>query len=79
MAWENSDFCGYDVVTGDKPMDEFSLCLTKIAKHYEERFERKPLLAELLYAFEIVVIANASDVFSDPGMINNMRIELGEK
>jgi hypothetical protein len=49
MAWD--DFETYDGQgwTGDKPIDEFSSCLSRIAQAYEERFGRKPRLIEVLH------------------------------
>ncbi|MFV7761099.1 hypothetical protein ACNPKZ_11125 [Shewanella algae] len=42
-----------------------------------ERFERKPTVAEVLYAFKIAMISNGPDVFSDHQHIDDMIIELG--
>jgi hypothetical protein len=77
MAWDDSEFCGYDIVSGDKPLDQLSIALKKISLEYMERFERKPTVAEVLYAVKIVMISNGPDVFSDPQHIDDMIIKLG--
>lgn len=76
MAWDDSEFCGYDIVSGDKPLDQLSIALKKISLEYMERFERKPTVAEVLYAVKIVMISNGPDVFSDPQHIDDMIIKL---
>ncbi len=77
MAWDDSEFSGYDIISGDKPLDQLSIALKKISLEYMERFERKPTVAEVLYAFKIAMISNGPDVFSDPQHIDDMIIELG--
>lgn len=52
MAWDDFDLHGHKGFTGDKPMDEFVGALQRITGTYEERFSRKPTLAELVYPFE---------------------------
>ena len=76
MAWDNSEFCGYDIVSGDRPLDQLSIALKKISLEYTERFGRKPTVAEILYAFKIVMISNGSDVLSDPQHVEDMIIKL---
>ena len=66
MAWEQGEFCGKPIVVGDKPIDEFNLCLKKIAAEYTDRYERKPTVAEILYSFGMAVSCNSEEYFSDP-------------
>ncbi len=65
MAWD--DFETYDGQgwTGDKPIDEFSSCLSRIAQAYEERFGRKPRLIEVLHALGQVIDADPSRYLCD--------------
>src|SRR5262245_42963000 len=52
MAWDDFELHGHKGYTGDKPMDEFVGALQRITIAYEERFSRKPTLAEFVYQFE---------------------------
>lgn len=74
MAWESGKFGDVVVTTGDKPLDEFSLALSKIAGAYLDRFDRKPSIAELLYAFDLVLRSSPEEYVSDPLMIDFVRI-----
>jgi hypothetical protein len=76
MAWDNDKFYGQDVLTGDKPIDELSLSFQKIKTDYEERFQRKPTVAELLYAINIVMKADPERFFSDPDSIHHATIKI---
>ena len=50
MAWDDFETDDGQGWTGDKPIDEFSSCLSRIAQAYEERFGRKLRLIEVLQA-----------------------------
>lgn len=76
MAWDDNNFCGFDVITGDKPFDEIGICFDKIVDSYEERFDRKPTVAEFLYSFNILMLSNGEEIFSDPENLNNMIIKI---
>ena len=76
MAWDESEFNGQSVMVGDRPLDEFSLALTKIAVEYVDRYGRKPTVAEVMYAFKVVMMSNSNDYFSDPEMLNRTVIYL---
>ena len=79
MAWECNYFCGYEVESGDKPIDEISLALKRVKFEYIERFGRKPSVAELLYAFDIAINSSGDDLLSDPESLHNMILELKVK
>lgn len=66
MAWEDFEKDGIKGFTGDKPFDEFAIALAKIATAYEERFDRKPIMMELMYALERILQSNAKNYISDP-------------
>ena len=51
MAWEDFERNGAKGMSGDRPIDEFTFALQRIATAYEERYSRKPFVNELLYAF----------------------------
>jgi hypothetical protein len=76
MAWDESEFCGESVLIGDKAMDEFSLALTKISVEYLDRYGRKPTVAEIMAAFNIVMLSNSNAYFSDPEMLDQINISL---
>ena len=65
MAWDDFDAEQGQGFTGDKPIDELALCLTRIAQAYVERFERKPRLIEVLHALEQVFDADPSRYLCD--------------
>jgi hypothetical protein len=67
MAWDDFDTDDGQGSTGDKPIDEFSSCLSRIAQAYEDRFGRKPRLIEVLYAFEQVINADPFRYLCDVG------------
>ncbi|MEJ2612238.1 MAG: hypothetical protein P8179_19775 [Candidatus Thiodiazotropha sp.] len=76
MAWDNGKFCGYEIVSGDKPIDQLSIAINKISLDYIDRFGRKPSTAEILYVFKIVILSNGPELLSDPGMIDDVIIKL---
>lgn len=76
MAWDQSEFCGQSIIIGDKVIDEFSLALTKISVEYIDRYCRKPTVAEIMYAFKVVMLSNSNDYFSDPINLTNAHISL---
>ena len=78
MAWDESEFCGKPVMIGDKTIDEMSLAMKKISIDYIERFDRKPTIAEALYAINIVLLAGAAEYFSDPDLVKKMQISFRE-
>lgn len=53
-------------MTGDKPLDEVALALTKIARAYQDHFDRSPFIAEILYALEMVIGADPTHYLADP-------------
>ncbi len=50
MAWDDFETDDGQGWTGDKPIDEFSSCLSRIAQAYRDRLGRKPRLIEVLQA-----------------------------
>lgn len=66
MAWYEFERNNAKGITGDKPMDEFAMALSRIVSSYEERGARKPTTAELLYALENVLGATPEKYVSDP-------------
>lgn len=76
MAWDNNSFCGKEIITGDIPMDIMSLSVDKIAAEYEKNFDRKPTVAELLYAFKIAIACQDEDSISDPESLDEIVIQL---
>jgi hypothetical protein len=65
MAWEEFERNGVKGITGDQPIDEFAIALEEIAKDYQERFFRKPTIAELMWAMETVLGSNPTRYVSD--------------
>jgi len=65
MAWDDFERQGVKGVTGDAPLDEITLALTKITAKYQERFSRKPTLGEILFALEKVIGAHPERYVSD--------------
>ncbi|MCK5896417.1 MAG: hypothetical protein KAG20_06400 [Cocleimonas sp.] len=65
MAWEDFNRNGIEGISGDKPIDEMSLALKRIVTAYENRYERKPNMTEIVYALETVITANPSAYVSD--------------
>lgn len=74
MAWEETKRQGQVIMTGDKPIDAMALALQKITQSYIERFDRKPALAEILYALELVIMAAPSSYLSEPEAIGAQNI-----
>jgi hypothetical protein len=65
MAWEKAVRQGQTLDTGDKPIDELGLTLKKLSLIYQDRYGRKPILVEILYALEIVLLADPSLYIED--------------
>lgn len=53
-------------LTGDMPIEAFSIALKRIAESYTNRFGRPPMLAEVLYALRVVLVANPDELVFDP-------------
>jgi hypothetical protein len=70
MAWEQFEQNGAAGYTGDAPVDSFALALRDIAKAYQNRFDRKPTLAEVLYSLANVLRANPAAYLADPDGID---------
>jgi hypothetical protein len=66
MAWDKFVRNGVEGFSGDKPIDEIALALKKVTKAYEERFSRKPTVAEILHALETIIGAAPAQYVSDP-------------
>jgi len=66
VAWEQFDRRGRKGMSGDKPIDEMSLALRRIAVAYEERYERKPSLDEIMHALDVVLRSSPADYVCDP-------------
>jgi hypothetical protein len=66
MVWEKAVRQGQTLDTGDKPIDELALTLKKLAVIYQDRYGRKPFVAEILYALEVVLLADPDLYLSDP-------------
>jgi hypothetical protein len=66
MAWEDFERNGIKGTSGDRPIDEFAFALQRITTAYEDRYSRKPLVHELLYALETVVGSSPTRYVSDP-------------
>ena len=78
MAWDEGEFCGQAIMTGDKPFDEFALALTRIVDAYLDRYDRKPTVAEALYSFKLVMRANSGGYFCDPATLANICVTVSE-
>ncbi len=66
MAWEETKRHGETVMTGDKPVDEMAFTLKKLVRAYEDRWERKPSLQEIIYTFELVIQSAPETYLSNP-------------
>ena len=60
MAWDDFETDDGQGWTGDKPIDKFSSCLSRIAQAYQDRFGRKPRLIEVLHALGQLIDADPS-------------------
>ncbi len=65
MAWDDFEMDDGQGWTGDKPIDEFSSCLSRIAQAYQNRLSRKPRLIEVLHALGQVIDADPSRYLCD--------------
>jgi hypothetical protein len=66
MAWEEFERDGAKGMTGDQPIDEMALALGRVVRAYEDRFSRKPMMAEIVRALETVVSAQPARYVHDP-------------
>ena len=62
--------------TGDKPIDQFSSCLSRIAQAYKERFGRKPRLIGVLHALEQVIDTDPSRYLCDVEEGESVRLQV---
>ena len=73
MAWEETKRQGKIIMTGDKPVDEIAFTIKRLVKIYEDRWDRKPLLQEILYALEVVIQSAPERCVSNPKEINEQQ------
>lgn len=66
MAWDTFTKNGKEITTGDKPMDEMAIALAKIAKAYQDRYDRNPYMRELIHALKIVIKSTPQKYLADP-------------
>lgn len=76
MAWEELEVRGVRVVTGDKPLDEWSAALRRVRAHYEEQFQRRPTIAEVLQSFQTVLASIGERELEDGAAMQGCRLEL---
>ncbi len=74
MAWDNFIHDNVQCFTGDKPLDDFALAITRISVEYEERFGRQPKVIELITAFELILNAYKEDSIFDLRENDNISI-----
>jgi hypothetical protein len=65
MAWDDFIHDNVQCFTGDRPLDEFALAITRISVKYEERFGRQPKIIELITAFESILNSYKEDRIFD--------------
>ena len=68
MAWHEFDQDGLRGITGDDPLDEFALAMTRI-RHTSVAPLTKPTMAELTYSLKAIVAANPGKYISDTGAV----------
>lgn len=76
MSWEEFEARGVRGMTGDKPLDEWSAALRRIRAHYEEQFQRRPTLAEILQSFQTTLVAIGERELEDGAAMRGCRLEL---
>lgn len=79
MAWEEFERDGSGGFTGDRPLDELAAALKAIARAYDERFGRKPTVAEVLYNLERLLSSIPERYVSDPEGLDGSRISINRK
>jgi hypothetical protein len=58
MGWWSIKHSGEELIQGDAPYDILGDSFEQLAQEYEEEWDRKPTLAELVYAIETVLAAS---------------------
>lgn len=58
MGWWADKQGDVELIVGDDPYDALSEALDRIVQAYEEEWERKPTLEELIHSFEVVLGAD---------------------
>lgn len=76
MAWEEFESRGVRGMTGDKPVDEWSAALGRVRAAYEERFQRRPTVAEVLHSFQSALFGGGERELEDGGALRGCRLEL---
>lgn len=75
MAWDEVEHCGRRCFSGDQPLDAMAAALTTIAGQYQERFGRKPTVAEILYAVHLSIQASPVAIVSDAESLDRIKME----
>jgi hypothetical protein len=76
MAWDEFHARGVRGMSGDKPLDEWSAALKRVAAAYEEQFQRKPTVAEILQTFETALLSLGERELEDGASLRGCRLEL---
>jgi hypothetical protein len=66
MAWEEFERDGTGGFTGDRPLDELAAALKAMGRAYDDRFGRKPTVAEVLYNLERLLCSVPARYVADP-------------
>jgi hypothetical protein len=65
MGWWSVKHSGEELIQGDAPYDILGDTFEQLAQEYEEEWDRKPTLAEIVYAIETVLAASIDKYASD--------------
>lgn len=76
MAWDDGEFFGFDIISGDKPIDQLSIALDNVLMEYMDFFGRKAKVAEIFYAFNVVISAHRDKLFSDPEHVEDTTLQM---
>jgi hypothetical protein len=65
MGWWIDKVDGKELIVGDGPYDVLTAALQQVAEEYLEEWDRKPTLAELTHALEVVLAAHLERYTAD--------------
>jgi hypothetical protein len=74
MAWDEYNRDGRTLLGGDVPLGELALALRRIGTEYQARFQRLPLVDEILLALEQALAIHPERLVADPEGLDAARL-----
>lgn len=79
MGWWTEDHLGQEVMQGDTPYDIMMDAFEKIVSAYQNNFERKPTLSEIVRMTEVILTVGADNYFQNGDSLEITKLTMKTK